>query len=497
MGLYPQKFVFIKTCSRKNVPSRPVFMKNYINQTFFLSVLLALMLTGLSLVPGNLTVGDFNLRKMDIFADIRSAQPDSTDMLSDSLSIDTLAWHETDSSLLVLPGSSDSIGPLPPKDSSWFGKVIEDYTPEQNGLTRFFEAIDSIRQGRTVRIAWYGDSFVEGDILLGDLRDTLQSVWGGQGVGFVPVTSEVAQFKRTLKHIFRGWTTYSIVKKMPDHPQFGINGYVYQPEPDAKIHYEGASYFRHTTHWSRFRFFYSASQSLSFVWQQDESTPQNDNLKASDGNIKTWEWTANYPGTSAFAVRFPQSQGLLLYGATLESGPGIYIDNFSVRGNSGGPLKLIRPDVAQQFDKYQHYDLIVLQVGLNAVTNSLNNIKWYQAELDRTFAHLKTCFPGKPVMIVGVGDRANKIGTELHTMRSVPAIVSMQRDLARKHGFLFYDLYYGMGGPGSIIQMAQHKPRYANLDYTHLTHDGGRVLGHQFANLLLEEQSRWRASRTQ
>ncbi len=67
-------------------------MKNYINQTFFLSVLLALMLTGLSLVPGNLTVGDFNLRKMDIFADIRSAQPDSTDMLSDSLSIDTLAW---------------------------------------------------------------------------------------------------------------------------------------------------------------------------------------------------------------------------------------------------------------------------------------------------------------------------------------------------------------------------------------------------------------------
>ena len=371
-------------------------MKNYINQTLLLSVLLTLMLTGLSLVPGNLAVGEFNLRKMDIFADVRLSQSDTSAMQSDSLLIDTLAWQGSDSSLLVLPGNADSIGPLPPKDSSWFGKIIEDYSPRQNGLNRFFEAVDSIRQGRTVRIAWYGDSFVEGDILLGDLRDTLQSVWGGQGVGFVPVTSEVAQFKRTLKHIFRGWTTYSIVKKMPEHPQYGINGYVYQPEPDAKIHYEGASYFRHTMHWSKFRFFYSASQSLSFVWQQDESAPQNDNLKATDGTVRAWEWTANYPGTSAFAVRFPQSQGLLLYGATLESGPGIYIDNFSVRGNSGGPLKLIRPDVAHQFDQYQHYDLIVLQVGLNAVTNSLNNIKWYQAELDRTYAHLKDCFPGKP-----------------------------------------------------------------------------------------------------
>jgi hypothetical protein len=158
---------------------------------------------------------------------------------------------------------------------------------------------------------------------------------------------------------------------------------------------------------------------------------------------------------------------------------------------------MIRPDVAQQFDRYQHYDLIVLQVGLNAVTNSLNNIKWYQAELDRTFAHLSACYPGRPILIVSVGDRANKIGTELATMRSVPAIVAMQRELARKHGFLFYDLFYGMGGPGSIIELANHKPRYANLDYTHLTHDGGRVLGCLFADLLLEEQAKWRAGKTQ
>jgi hypothetical protein len=469
-------------------------MKNYINQTLQLLLLLVLLLSALAWVPENLAIGDFHLRKMDIFADIRpfdSALPSATDTIQP----DTADWYFADTSFVE--SVPDSIGPLPPKDSIWYGKIIEDYTPGQTGLNRFFESIDSIRNGHTVRVAWYGDSFVEGDILIGDLRDTLQSLWGGQGVGFVPITSEVAQFKRTVKHDFRGWTTYSIVKKSENRPVLGLSGYAYVPEPEAKIHYEGASYFHHTRQWTQFRFFYSAEQQLSFVWQKQDGAPKNETLAAAPGKINTWKWTENYPGTTAFAVRFPQTEGLLLYGASLESGPGFYIDNFSVRGNSGGPLKLIRPEVIRQFDRFQHYDLIVLQVGLNAVTNSLNNIKWYEAELDRTFAHLRACFPDQPILIVGVSDRANKNGTELTTMRGVPAIVAMQRDMARKHGFLFYDLYYGMGGPGSMVLMAQHKPRYANLDYTHLTHDGGKVIGYQFARLFVEEQAKWLAGRQQ
>ncbi len=167
-----------------------------------------------------------------------------------------------------------------------------------------------------------------------------------------------------------------------------------------------------------------------------------------------------------------------------------------MRGNSGGPLKLLKPDFIRQFDAYRNYDLVVIQVGLNAVTNSLNNIRWYEAELDRTFSHLRSCFPGKPILVVSVGDRAGKNGTDLATMRGVPAIVAMQRTLARKHGFLFFDLFHGMGGPGTMVQMAQHKPRLANTDYTHLTHEGGRVIGYMFARLFLDEQMRWREKTT-
>ena len=470
-------------------------MKNYLGQTLGLTLIVLLLLTGLSFVPENFSIGDFQLRKMDIFADIRSdempAKPDKEVPPSD-----TTEFIPEDTFAVLSPVPLDSFGPLPPKDSAFFGKIIEDYTPEQQGLTRFFAAIDSIKYGKTVRVAWYGDSFVEGDILIGDLRDTLQSLWGGGGVGFVPITSEVAQFKRTLKHQFRGWTTFSIVKKTENRPLFGINGYAYRPEPEAKIHYEGADYFRHTRAWTDFRLFYTSTQNSFFVWQQEGDVPKTQIIKSQPGKVQEWNWESNYPGTTAFACRFPDStSGLLVYGASLESGPGIYFDNFSVRGNSGGPLKLLRPDFIQQFDAFQQYDLVVLQVGLNAVTNSLTNITWYEAELDKTFRHLRACFPGKPILIVSVGDRAGKNGTELATMRGVPAIATMQRDLARKHGFMFYDMFWGMGGPGSMVQMANQRPRLANADYTHLTHEGGRVIGHLFANLFLEEQRKWRAGK--
>ena len=468
-------------------------MKNYLTQVLYLSLLVLLLLTGLSLVPENTMLGDFQLRRMDIFADIRGedAPPDQAQEKPppDSLFVqaDTLPSALQDTAEATLQG------PFPPKDSADFGRILEDYTFEQHGLNRFFEAIDSIRYGRTVRIAWYGDSFVEGDILIGDLRDSLQSVWGGNGVGFVPITSEVARFKRTITHNFNGWDTYSIVKKNGEHPAYGINGYAYRPRADARVKYDAQSYFNHTRQWSKVRLFYTDTARSSVFFRLNGSPGTLRQLPASWGRIRELE--LNLSGMSSVEFQFPEPGGLVLYGAALEDNHGFYIDNFSVRGNSGGPLKLLHPDFIRRFDALQHYDLVVIQVGLNAVTNSLNNIRWYEAELDRTFAHLLKCFPDKPILVVSVGDRAGKNGLELATMRGVPAIVSMQRDLARKYGFLFYDLFWGMGGPGAMIELANHRPMLANKDYTHLTHEGGRVIGHRFVRLFLDEQAKWRAGK--
>ena len=477
--------------------------KNNTGKVLSLSLLVLLLLTALSLLPGGMRIGDLKLRKMDIFADVRdSILVDTSSAASASLHmLDTAEYYPQDSiSSQVQVGTRDSSNVssnpiIAAKDSVFFGKTIEDYSFDQQGLKRFFAAVDSIARGRTVRVAWYGDSFVEGDILVGDLRDSLQTAWGGAGVGFVPITSEVAQFKRTIKHTYRGWTAYSIVKKTDTRPPLGINGYAYRPEPEAKAHYEGTRYFRNTQRWKQVRLFYTAENAQSFVWQAGGEPPHEERLSVNNNRLNTWKWNGSTNGTDAFAIRFPETNGLLVYGASLESGPGVYIDNFSVRGHSGGPLKLLAPAFIQQFDAVQQYDLIVLQVGMNAVTNTLTNVKWYEVEFDRTLKHLKTCFPGKPILVVSVGDRSGKVGAEIVTMLGVPAIVQMQRNMARKHGLLFYDLFWGMGGPNTMLKFAHQKPRLANTDYTHLTHDGGKVVGIMFAKLFLQEQSNWRVKK--
>ncbi len=61
-----------------------------------------------------------------------------------------------------------------------------------------------------------GDSFVEGDILTADLRERLQSAFGGRpggGAGFAPMASPLTAFRRTVKTQSKGWTTYNIMQR--------------------------------------------------------------------------------------------------------------------------------------------------------------------------------------------------------------------------------------------------------------------------------------------
>ena len=63
---------------------------------------------------------------------------------------------------------------------------IEDYSDStMRGMTRFYQALDELAKApRPVRIAYFGDSFIEADILTADLREMLQQKYGGCGVGF-------------------------------------------------------------------------------------------------------------------------------------------------------------------------------------------------------------------------------------------------------------------------------------------------------------------------
>lgn len=88
---------------------------------------------------------------------------------------------------------------------------------------------------RPVRVAFLGDSFIEGDIMVADFRSGMQKEFGGRGVGFVPVTSVAAQFRPTVEQRASGWTTWSM---LTDHEHgYTLSGMMFEAnEENASIH---------------------------------------------------------------------------------------------------------------------------------------------------------------------------------------------------------------------------------------------------------------------
>lgn len=85
------------------------------------------------------------------------------------------------------------------------------------GMDHFYAMVDSAARhklkGRPVRVAYYGDSFIESDILVADLREMLQSKYGGNGVGWIDAGNDLEQYKRSIKATFSGITEHMVMKK--------------------------------------------------------------------------------------------------------------------------------------------------------------------------------------------------------------------------------------------------------------------------------------------
>ncbi len=448
-------------------------MQNELPNALRLTALVAGFLVAFSFVSSEWQIGDFTVKKMDILSDVRKGvMPVLPVEKQDSVGIEPIAATK------------------PAADCPDSLTCIEDFTPGGDGLRLFFKKIDSLRRGLggQVRVAFFGDSFVEGDILLADLRDSLQKNWGGRGAGFLPVAGTAAGNMRSVNFTSgNGWDVKDIVHD-DRGPLFGINGHFFSPRSTSSwYNFEASRFYPQTGRWSEARVFYQKNDSLAIAYRVNSGEKVLDEHPRFGPEIE--EFRVKSTGMGAFAASFGPVEGLSVFGCSVEEGKGFYIDNFSTRGNTGRWLKKVEPSVYRRFDKLMGgYDLIVLQYGMNAVTSRTDNVKWYEKELDETVEFMKENFPGRPILFVGCPDRGGNVGGEIHTMPVVPMIVEMQRRLAERHGLLFYDLFAAMGGPDATARLAEAKPILAYKDYTHLTHDGGKIIGQRMARAFLQAE---------
>ena len=106
---------------------------------------------------------------------------------------------------------------------------FENYKGYQH-IVPFYEKLQQLETTGTgsVRIAYFGDSMNDGDMIVQDVRRLFQQQFGGQGVGFVNITSESAGSRATVTHEFsKNWKTQSYLKIKKPTRSFGVNGHVF------------------------------------------------------------------------------------------------------------------------------------------------------------------------------------------------------------------------------------------------------------------------------
>ncbi|HRG58973.1 MAG TPA: hypothetical protein PK323_08430 [Bacteroidia bacterium] len=390
------------------------------------------------------------------------------------------------------------------KDTSQFNVVqrvidslsIADYaTASSNGMTHFFEALKNIKTNKKVRIAWFGDSMVEGDLITQDLRYLLQKRFGGAGVGIVPITSVTAGFRQTVQHTFsENWTQKNLLDPSSDNDLLGITGFVFKPQLNTKldtnhldhksfswVKYKGSRQ-KGLDKFHKARLFYGISDVNNLV-QINLNSGKKINLNLEGKKAVNVIDVSDSEPFNEIKFSFFNQQKLPVFAVSLESDSGVIVDNLSFRGNSGLPLTKIPEEILKGFDEENHYDLIILQYGMNAVSPEAKDYTWYQKGLDRMVKHIQRSFPNSAILFVGVPDKGYKQDGQYITNPGVPFVVEAEKQVAANNGIAFWNLFEAMGGFNSMVKWAEADTSLANKDYTHFNFRGASKV----AKLLYKE----------
>lgn len=455
--------------------------KNYLKRSLWFVWTVVALLLALHWLP-ELTVAGHTLRRVDILGDVRARQPEP--QVADS---DTVALPP-----VVKPAFVDTC--------RTGMTCIEDYGDStRRGMAPFYEAIDRLAAGGTVRIAVFGDSFIEADIFTADLREMLQQHYGGCGVGYVDIASATNGFRPTVRHTFDGWRAHAVTDSLGfDDRKQGIAGRYFIPAPGAYMELRGQrKYASRLDTCTRATLFFANRGEAEIAVQVNRGGEQTRQLPPADGvqqlsvegRIGSVRWTVNRADSACF------------YGAALDGTQGIVLDNFSLRGSSGLSLRSIPQATLRQFNRLRPYDLIILEYGLNVATERGSNYDRYAKGLITAVEHLKDCFPQAGILLLSVADRDYKDEEgRLRTMPGIKNLVRYQQYVASESCIAFWNMFEAMGGDGSMAKLVEAKPPMANRDYTHINFRGGEHLARLLYETLLygkEQHDRRRAYEAQ
>lgn len=456
-----------------------------------------IVMLGVSLIPP-VTVGGVKLRRANIFSDLyrfeeRSGEAASEEPLFDEadFDVDFEAVSQQVEAVQQQLAQADSLPLEVPTEYRWEAGAkhtpreevtinparyssrltpIEDFSSEQ----RFAAFCDTlIEADRSIRIAVLGDSFVEGDILTADLRERLQTAFGGRGTGFAPMASPLTGFRRSIKTQSKGWTSYNIMQHKsvpaPYNEQFFVSGWVCRPTDGASTRWEETSFRKQLDSCSTARILFRSPRRSRIQLIVNDSLTREYTIEGADKvrqavieaarirslELKVLEGAAEWVG----------------YGAIFGE-RGVVVDNYSVRSNNGQAIFRTNPAINAEINALWGYDLVVLQYGLNIMQSGVHKYTSYGQQIEKVITYCRQCFPTAAILVMGVSDRSIKNENGVETMDAIPYMIECQRSAARNQGAAFWSTFDAMQAEGGMAEFVAKG--WAGKDYTHINYGGGR-----------------------
>lgn len=358
---------------------------------------------------------------------------------------------------------------------------------EQMG--QFFTALKNSKN-KVIKIAHYGDSLIQGDIVSEYLREKLQETFGGKGAGFLSIVSNDIKMRQTTKHTYSdNWKYAAIITRNPDRLPFGISGSVAVPEINSWVKYESTDYLSSTSSFTKVKIYYSNAGDDSTIEYRMNNNRKTISLQPGI-DVQQTVIDLSQPSKS-IELKFISGQAPYFYGVSLESGNGVYLDNFPMPGNTGVSLLDIPTKIFQDFNKLIDYNLIILTYGANVSSPNRGIFNLYENKMITVIEELKRNYPGASILLVGVGDKTMKRGNRFITNPDVTFLLETQKRIVEKTKIAFWNLWEAMGGENSMDQWVNSAPPLALKDYSHFTQLGGQRISQLLFESIMFHYRKW------
>lgn len=336
-----------------------------------------------------------------------------------------------------------------------------------------------------IRIAYFGDSMIESDLITQTLRKLLQQYFGGQGVGYIPISTQTYKLRQTVVHDIGGSWKSTNMKNAADKKYMYLSGYTFNT-PNGWIQVTDKTITDTTVATEKILLCGYSEKPVTISVNGSPFVVKADKLfnrivLATDNSNKV---TVNI--TDA---------GLPVYGIAFEPTAGVVVDNFSFRGTSGELLKPLDSTFLTTINQQNPYNIMVFQYGVNVMFRPNDKkFTWYKNIFEPVVKKFTNCFPQTGIIISSTADRAFRYADGNKTAVGIDSLIKLQAAIAFETGSMFYNLYKTMGGPQTIVKWADAKPPLANKDYVHPNHAGAAILGEHFFNAVRKEYDKYEQS---